>query len=83
MPLISCANGREAQPAINCVTDLPRGLTTCDAPKHYPDPATATQADVAGALVDTETAWEDCSDKLQKIPGVLAACNAKKSSNVR
>lgn len=83
MPLASCANGREAQPVINCVTTLPQGLTTCDAPKPYPDPATATQADVAGALVDTEAAWEDCSGKLKKIPGILAACDAKKASNVR
>jgi len=77
IPLTGCANAR---PVIDCAIDLPTGLTTCKAPQPYPDPATATQADAAVALVDTEAAWEDCAGKLKKIPGVLAACGAKNNS---
>lgn len=80
MLLAGCASAR---PQVQCDTNLPAGLTTCSSPQPYPDPATATQADVAAALVDTETAWEDCSGKLKKIPGILAACDAKKVSTAR
>lgn len=46
---------------------IPDNLLTCPVPGPLPDPDTATQADIAIALVDARTGWEACAAALKGV----------------
>ena len=50
---------------------IPSSLTVCKAPPQFQP--VQSQADVAAAMLLLDAAWEDCSKKLSRIPGVIAA----------
>ena len=68
-PLAAC--GPDSRQMVKCTQAVPAALMTCRAKKPYPDPATATQADVAATLVDLDGVADDCKNKLYRL-GELA-----------
>lgn len=65
IPLAGCAFGKQDAP--RCTVAVPENLMQCRKPKTYPDPATATQADIAAAWMDADLSAEDCENKLSRL----------------
>lgn len=63
--LAGCAFGKQDAP--RCTVAAPENLMQCRKPKTYPDPATATQADIATAWMDADLSAEDCENKLSRL----------------
>jgi hypothetical protein len=64
--LSACAGGRAPPRPV-----VPASLLEHPVPERYPDPATATQADLIGALADTYFAWEETAANLDLVKSLL------------